>query len=575
VRYASDIQFDFLRDGMLFAVVVLAIATLTPNAAGSGVLSSALDPLREPWHDVQEEWGRLFSSLNYQGTGGQAAFGDTLTLGGPRELGDTVIMDVESNAGRYWRAVAYDTFTGRRWLSTSTLAQNVDFGNHVLTPEFAARREMTQTITTYNPAGNVLFAAPQPLRVSLKAQATLGVIEEREGEDVPIAEVAMLRRRGPQLEPGERYLVVSSLSDATIEDLQEASIEYPEWVNEHYLDVPSTLPDRVADLAQEVTADAETNFDKALALEQFLRGFTYNDQIPAPPPGADAVDYFLFDVQQGYCDYYASAFAMMARSLGIPARVSAGYNQGEFVPEINAYRIREFNGHSWPEVFFTDYGWVEFEPTASEVEIVRTHRPDENELDLAQSQDSDPLEELEDEERFGEEPELGEDQGQAGQDSAGTAVAPGWWIGIVGMVLLVAVAAFVLLRPSARRRGRVQMDPEFTARLYGRLLRWAHRLRLPLLPSQTPHEHAAVISGAVPDGQSAILSITDLYVREQYSSRLPQEWEAQEAVTAWDGLQPRLRRAWFKRRVEPVRRFRFWVRRGPTESNEGSEPDDL
>jgi transglutaminase-like putative cysteine protease len=570
VRYATDIQFDFLRDGLIFAIVVVMLAMLTPNAAGSGTLSDVLEPVRQPWQRVQAEWGRLFSSLNYQGTASRPAFGDTLTLGGPRHLGDTVIMDVRSAAGRYWRAVAYDTFTGSRWLSTNTLSEYVDFGNHVDVPEFQARREVTQTITTFYPAGNVLFAAPQPLRVSLKAEASLGVVEQPPGADAPVAEITMLHRRGAELRAGESYLVVSALSDATIEDLQEAGTDYPAWVTERYLDTPPDLTSRVAELAQQVTANAETPYDQAVALEQYLRGFTYNDQIEAPPPGVDAVDYFLFDVQQGYCDYYASAFAMMARTLGIPARVSAGYSQGEYIPEISAYRVREFNGHSWPEVFFPNYGWVEFEPTASELEIVRPHRPDEQAgaelLPTPPPEDQVPEEEL-----FGEDPELGDGETPPA-DLAQTATGPGWIVGIGGMLLLVLVAAFVLLRPSSARNRRALLDPQMAAKLYGRLVQWASRLRLPLMPSQTPHEHAAVMYGAVPEGRNAITSITDLYVREQYSPYDPEERETEDAWQSWQVLQPTLRRHWLKVRFSPLtslgNRFR---RPKPAPSENGDE----
>ena len=381
VRYPTDLQFDFLRDGLILAVVVLAIALLLPNAGGNGVLASTLDPLRAPWQDVQREWGRLFSSLNYRGPGaGDPVYGDTLTLGGPRNLGDTVIMDVRSNAGRYWRAVAFDTFTGRRWVNTSTSVQSVNAANHVNTPEFEARQEVTQTITVMAPTGNVLFAASQPLRVSLNADADLDVIEQPPGDALPIAEISMLHRKGADLRPGNTYLAVSSLSKASIEELQGAGVDYPDWVRQKYLELPSDLSPQVTELAKQATAEALTPFDKAVALEQFLRTFPYNDQIPAPPAGVNAVNYFLFDVKQGYCDYYASSFAMMARALGIPARVSAGYAQGEYTTEIDAYRVREYNGHSWPEVFFPGYGWVEFEPTASEIEIVREHRQEDTAL---------------------------------------------------------------------------------------------------------------------------------------------------------------------------------------------------
>ncbi len=105
-----------------------------------------------------------------------------------------------SSSGRYWRAVAYDTFTGQRWLNTTTVAQAIDGGNHVRTPQFQARREITQTFTILAPTGNVLFAAGQPLRVSLKATADLLVVEQEPDVNLPLAEITLLHRRDAALQ---------------------------------------------------------------------------------------------------------------------------------------------------------------------------------------------------------------------------------------------------------------------------------------------------------------------------------------------------------------------------------------
>lgn len=551
IRYPTDIQFDFLRDGFIFAVVVMLLAFFLPNAGGNGALASAMDPLREPWYDIQQEWGRLFSTLNYQGgTAGVAAFGDTLTLGGERNLGDAPIMDIRSPAGRYWRAVAYDTFTGRRWLNTGTLIQTIDAGHHVDTPEFDGREEITHTVTMLAPTGNVLFAAGQPLRVSLHAEADLKVIERRSEEELPLAEIAMLRRAGPPLAVGDTYQAVSSLSDATVEELQGAGADYPAWVTDLYLDLPEDMSARVGDLARDVTADAETPYDKIVAIEQYLRGFVYNDQIPAPPPGQNAVDYFLFDVQQGYCDYYASSLAMMARTLGIPARVSAGYSQGELLEEAEVYRVREYNAHSWPEVFFPGYGWVEFEPTASELEIVRKNKADEELLPgLAPTV---PLDRLLEEEQFGENPDLGEGDGSVPNDDASLPNAAGnWWIGLALMAALIVAAAFFMRRSGSRRTraDQVRQDPQFASRLFGKLVSWAQRLRLPIQPSQTPHEQAALLARIAPEGRSAIMSITELYVEDLYSPYEIDERKALDAASTWDGLQGLFRRLWLRGRL--------------------------
>lgn len=563
VRYPNDIQIDFLRDGLILALFVMGLAVFLPNAGGNSTMATALEPLRAPWSQVQQEWGRLFSTLNYQGVAvGEPVFGDTLTMGGERNLGDGVIVDVRSNSGRYWRAAVFDTFTGRRWLNTTTFSQAIDADNHVRTPAFQARQEITQTITVLGPTGGVLFAAGQPLRVSLKASADIAVIEPGVDDSLPLAEITMLHRRNGSLSPGDTYLAVSSLSRATQEDLDEAGVDYPEWVTSTYLELPPDLDPQVGELARQVTAGATTPFAQAVAIEQFLRGFTYNDQIPAPPPGVNGVNYFLFDVQQGYCDYYASSFAMMARSLGIPTRVAAGYSQGEYLPEAGVYRVREFNGHSWPEVFFPGYGWVEFEPTAAELEIVREHRPDP-----AATPPAIPDSALEDEELFGREPELPEDGDPRQPDTAAQSDAAqqaNWWLGIVLMLLLVGGVAFFLLRSSPQRvRQRVLVDPQFTAKLFGRLMQWAQRLRLPLLPSQTPNEQAAALVAVVPEGRAAIQSITDLYVEDLYSPHQPDERQSEQAWLDWGALQPLLRRTWVRLRMQPVTGLSRALKRPP------------
>lgn len=566
VRYANDIQMAFLRDGFLFALVVVGMALLLPSAASNGAMSAALDPLRTPWRDVQQEWGRLFNSLNYQGAAvGEPVFGNTLTLGGPRNLGDQVIMDVSSSQGRYWRAVAFDTFTGRRWLNTSTASQVIDGGAHVFTPFFQARSEVTQTITIQAPTGNVLMAAGQPVRVSLKAEADLFVIEPAPGDRPPIAEIAMLHRRDAALRPGDKYLAVSELSQATVEDLQEAGADYPAWATDAYLELPPDLAPQVGELARQVTADADNPYDQLVAIEQFLRGFTYNDQIEAPPPGVNAVNYFLFDVQQGYCDYYASSFAMMARTLGIPARVSAGYSQGDYVPEGDLYRVREYHGHAWPEAFFPGYGWIEFEPTAAEEEIVRLRRSDEISATVTPEPTPDPL----DEEMLG--PEQQPDQpGASPTDDAGNAATAGkgwrafWWVALLGLALLAAMLLWRRRQPiSASARERVLLDPQFTVNLYGWLMAWAQRLHLPLMPSQTPNEQAATLVAVVPEGRAAIQSITDLYVEDLYSPREPDQRQSEQALLAWSDLQPLLRRAWLQVRVRPVTGMRRLFKRSP------------
>src|SRR4029078_7077610 len=118
-------------------------------------------------------------------------------------------------------------------------------------------------------------------------------------------------------------------------------------------------------------ANSKTTYDKARAIETYLREhITYNDSVQAVPAGLDGVDYFLFERPEGYCNYYASAMAVLARSIGIPARIASGYAVGS-ASDDGFYHISEANAHFLPELYMGELGWVEFEPTASQPEISR------------------------------------------------------------------------------------------------------------------------------------------------------------------------------------------------------------
>jgi transglutaminase-like putative cysteine protease len=126
------------------------------------------------------------------------------------------------------------------------------------------------------------------------------------------------------------YTVVSFAPEPTSAELRALSpltTTFPPDVRERYLALPTTVPQRVLNLAQEVVGDAPTYYDQVRAIEHYLRTYRYNLDIPEPPTDRDLVDHFLFELQEGYCDYYASAMVVMARSIGVPTRLASGYVQ--------------------------------------------------------------------------------------------------------------------------------------------------------------------------------------------------------------------------------------------------------
>ncbi|TQL04456.1 DUF3488 and transglutaminase-like domain-containing protein [Cellulomonas sp. SLBN-39] len=162
---------------------------------------------------------------------------------------------------------------------------------------------------------------------------------------------------------GERYSMVVQVPDLTADQLRAAVPGSPPQA-ELYTAVPATTnADDVARTAREVTAEATTPYEQALALQTWFRSatnFVYDTRVP-PARSQDAVWDFL-QTRRGYCVQFSTAMTMMARSLDIPARVAVGFLPGEADDE-GGYVVTGRLAHAWPELYFDGLGWVRFEPT--------------------------------------------------------------------------------------------------------------------------------------------------------------------------------------------------------------------
>ena len=135
-----------------------------------------------------------------------------------------------------------------------------------------------------------------------------------------------------------------------------------------YLSLPESLPDRVGQLAEEITQGLTTNYDKMKAIERYLNSLTYTTKTIQPEEGKDFVDSFLFEQKEGYCTYFASAMAVMGRCLGIPTRYVEGFYVDYEDKEDSYYNVKNSDAHAWVEVYFNGIGWIPFEPTPGYVE---------------------------------------------------------------------------------------------------------------------------------------------------------------------------------------------------------------
>lgn len=149
--------------------------------------------------------------------------------------------------------------------------------------------------------------------------------------------------------------------------LEDSLRERSDWIRAHYTALPQSLPERVYTLTDEVTQGYYDDYGKLLAIEQYLKqNYTYTLTPGAVPEGRDFVDYFLFDNQRGYCTYFATAMAVMARCAGIPTRYVQGFSAQctEWVSggEVTCL-VQNQEGHAWPEAYLEGIGWILFEPT--------------------------------------------------------------------------------------------------------------------------------------------------------------------------------------------------------------------
>lgn len=534
VRYDRSSWLSFVRAGLVASLVVILLSWSLPTMSASSSVGDALSGTQGPWREFQDNWTRLFSSLRTYGVATADPYQDTLVLGGPRTVGSTLIMDVvvpEQLRSVYWQAVAYDTYEGGGWQIAEELESRLHYPDDgpLPIPQTAAREAVNYDVHNYIPNSSFIYSAPEVIASDRQMfiDSTLDAQEQ---------ELITSTRSRYVLRQGDVYNVTSRVSTADAESLRRATLAYPEWIRERYLQVPDTVTDETKDLAAQLASPYDNPFDKTLAVRDYLRNnITYNDQIEAPPEGVEPIHYTLFETQEGYCNYYASAMAMMLRSQGVPSRVVSGYAQGEFDEASQSYRVRASNAHTWVEVYFPRYGWIQFEPTVS---IPTVDRPESAgggdafaspvlPTDEETAEPFDPRDLLED--------ELNSNLGQE-LDPVATSFWSEFpvWQTALAMIILSIAAAVSFVGYEMNKRAESDIDSS-----YHRLGFWAGLLGIIYGPSETPYERAARMTAAVPEGRSPIRNLTHEYVRKQFSSDYADDGEF-NSRKEWGKLRPLL-----------------------------------
>ncbi|MYC54585.1 MAG: transglutaminase domain-containing protein [Chloroflexi bacterium] len=374
--------------GLALSVVALALAWHVPSEDLQQRLDDFQDFLAsDPLQQVANAWGRVFAPIDAAGLATTDYYGaDQLELRGAIKLGDEIVFQVEAPPlpqRYYWRSRVYERYSNGQWSPSADLRitdraapVEITMNGEVL----GGRRQAVQQRFTIGAANSrIYYAAPQPQRIGGSGKIDLLYTDKPQNSAMNVSVVRPLH----VMRQGESYTATSQISLATADELRRAGLAYPAWVSSPnlYVGSPNT---RVLELAQRIVAEAgaDSPYDRARAIESWLRkNIAYNEAIGAPPANVDVVEWLLFDAQEGYCTYFATAMIIMLRNLGIPARLAAGFSQGELEPTSSQFIVRERDAHAWVEVYFPGYGWINFEPTTSEAPINREGDDDGQEIE--------------------------------------------------------------------------------------------------------------------------------------------------------------------------------------------------
>ena len=272
---------------------------------------------------------------------GQGEAGEYVTLGYVGPAADTPVMYVRSLVASYWRGSTLDEYDGGGWLPSVTRVTLVNEGQGEFAFQDSARsgrgrQWYSQTYYLEVDQPYAIFTGYNPGRLYLSTSSQTSLYR------------------------GTVYRAVSPLPRLSPGQLRRDMVDPTDLSN---LALPP-MSERSAALARSIVQGASTDYDKAARLEQFfLRNYSYDLSVEPLTPGRDAVDVFLFEQQAGYCAQFATAMAVMARQVGLPARVAMGYVPGIYDQMAGAYTVRAGDAHAWVEIHFRNSGWVAFDPT--------------------------------------------------------------------------------------------------------------------------------------------------------------------------------------------------------------------
>ncbi|MBT0132355.1 transglutaminase domain-containing protein [Listeria seeligeri] len=431
------------RNGIIYHAFILFLLAVF-------VCSSLMLPKKAPiWPDpvpvIRDALG-----INTTRTVGYSE--DDTELGGAVKKDNATVFKAHTDNGHYWRVESKRIYTGVGWANEkSTELQQFSSGDNFPI-------QLSEETTGAAKTAEISFEAS-----SEYAPYPYGTQAINSAVDTFNANLTT--EKITPTDTIKNYTIELKTPVYNIETMQKADFStLPDSFVSKYTQTPNELPKRVATLANKITKDADSIYDKTKAIESYLSAsgeFTYStDDAKETPNGADYVDQFLFETKIGYCDNFSTSMVIMLRTLGIPTRWAKGYTPGEGEKDAKGdkatYTITNNNAHSWPEVFFPGTGWVPFEPTATfsnpenfqEPTTETANKPDTPNESSSEASKPDTTEKTPEQTDGSSSTGETKQAEQAKTDKVNnTLKIPSWiWWIPVGLIVAIAAAAFIFRR---------------------------------------------------------------------------------------------------------------------------------
>jgi transglutaminase-like putative cysteine protease len=518
--WLRNITRRFVQIGALFTLLILLISLMMPMVSQPTSGTNFWNNLDNLWTNITH--GQI--SLTSPGTLLQPYetpanfFGDQLSITGNVNLPTGQVLYYTTSPKsqpQYLEGLTYDNFDGHTWTSTSNTSSQFEANRSIPIEATNSRQQITTNVTIIkSPEGtkHYIFAPAQP--VSFSVPTTLY------GNGI----ITAWTQQSP-LTQGESYQAISLISGATAQDL--SAVQFNQYNStllsnpgQSYVQKPEDLSKNpiIQSTLQKWIKGSTGVYSKVKALESHLSDktqFTYSVTNPPVPTNLDAVAWLL-QTHQGYCTYYATAMVVMVRMLGIPARIVNGFTQGSL--QGHTWVVNGTDAHSWVQVYFPGYGWINFDPTPGySVPAGSTMQQSTPPVKTSPPTRPTPIA------KTGHQKPRLQPTPKPGSVSNGTHISSrdvldrqNLFLALSLVILFGSLAVFGLALHK-RYKGKHPGTSITASMIYRRVCRLGIMIGAPPQRWQTPYEYYRMLGRRYPRAAAPMRRITELFVRERWA----------------------------------------------------------